>query len=398
MSDNRNSSQQDLPRVRLYDCFFDDDIEFNLSGLMSLIRCEFKGDYGAYLNIEKSQNEPEITEETLRNLSFNEYSNRIEFIQTKIDVRYLQIYVKSNVARCLKMENVDLDVRYGPNIYIGEEGHDWQKVSVFELEMINCRVSGHIEPYLTFPNSFAKFRFENTVFERIVLSSEHFIGLASYVFDNCTFTNAPSVEIQRFADFKILQSVINVPNDCDGTEGYVRLTGVDDDNLMSDRKLSNIFLNRTRKHYFQSFVDIESTSFQVGHGPFFIVHQAHLRFNKIVFHIQSHRTRHEYLIDFQGIFQSKDVLINLISTDKDLLQVNIMSAVAHSMYIQNTQIICPFGMDALEIVPISSSESHVFHCQAVCTSDMYTFQSGNMILDLNYYYYYRDNKKPCIYS
>ena len=43
----------------------------------------------------------------------------------------------------------DLDV-YNTNIYIGSERHDSQTVSVFEIEMINCRVSGHIDPQLTY--------------------------------------------------------------------------------------------------------------------------------------------------------------------------------------------------------------------------------------------------------
>ena len=71
VSDSLSSSQHDLPRIRLYDCFFSSDsIEFKLSGLMSLIRCEFKGYSFISLYLEKSHYEPEITEETLRKLYF----------------------------------------------------------------------------------------------------------------------------------------------------------------------------------------------------------------------------------------------------------------------------------------------------------------------------------------
>ena len=54
---------------------------------------------------------------------------------------------------------------------------------------------------------------------------------------------------------------------------------------------------------------------------------------------------------------------------------------AKSVECQNTQIICPLGMAAVETVPFSWNEPSVFHCEAACTSDMYTFQSGNMTLD-----------------
>ena len=98
--------------------------------------------------------------------------------------------VINKAARRLKMENVDLDVDVDVNIYIGEEWHDCKSVSVLELEMINSRVFAEIEPHLTFTNSFAKFRFVNTVFEEIYFKSVRYVGLASYVFDKCTFTEA----------------------------------------------------------------------------------------------------------------------------------------------------------------------------------------------------------------
>ena len=285
------------------------------------------------------------------------------------------------------MENVDLNSYL--DIHIGNKWHDCDTVSVFELEMINCWVFTRIKLHLTFPNSFATFRFENTVFYRIYFQLVLYAGLGSYVFDRCTFIKALAVDIQRVVDFKILRSAIIVPHDCEGTECDVHLTGVDPGNLISDGELSKIFFNR---YQFSSYVDIESSSFQGGHSPFFIVHRASLRFNKTVFHIQSHRIHHEYLIDFQGKFQSnqldlKDVLINLTTTDKDLLQVNIMSIATKSVECQNTQIICPFGMDAVETVPFSWKEPCVYHCEAACTSDTYTFQSGNMTLVGGYQYW-----------
>ena len=74
-----------------------------------------------------------------------------------------------------------------------------------------------------------------------------------------------------------------------------------------------------------SIVDIESSSFQGGQGHFFTVRQASLRLSETVFHIQSHRTRPENLIDMQHYFTLNDVLISLTSTDRDLQQVNIMA-------------------------------------------------------------------------
>ena len=394
MSDNRSSSQQNFPRIRLYDCHFlyYRDIEFKLSGLMSLIRCEIKGGFTVVtLRLEKGWYESDITEETLRNFNSRDDQNMIEIIQTRFNVSSMRIYI-NNAARRLKMENVDLDV-YNMHIsighiYIGEQGHDSETVSIFELEMINCRVSGDIEPSLTNINSFAKFRFESTVFDSIYFNLIRYAGLASYVFDNYTFTKAFHVDIQRFVDFDILRSSINVPYDCQGRDCTVHLTGVDTGNLISDRELSKIFFNR---YQFSSYVNIESLSFQGGHGPFFTVHWAQLRLSKTVFHIQTHRTRPEHLIDYQGKFFNdldlKDVLINIKLIDRDLQQINIMSFVGDTIHIQNTQIICPLGMDAVETVPVNRFEPHFYQCKAACTSNMYTFQSGNMTLDGCHNYY-----------
>ena len=127
---------------------------------MSLIRCEFKGNRFISLYLEKSRYEPEITEETLINFNSKDDQNRIKFIHTRFDVGFIKMYI-NNTKRQLKMENVEIEIS-AIDIHIGEKGHDCQTVSVFELEMINCGVSINIVPYLTFPNSFAEFRFENT--------------------------------------------------------------------------------------------------------------------------------------------------------------------------------------------------------------------------------------------
>ena len=53
---------------------------------------------------------------------------------------------------------------------------------------------------------------------------------------------------------------------------------------------------------------------------------------------------------------------------------------------------CPLGMDAVETVPVHSDEPRVYHCQAACVSDMYTFQSGSMILNGSLRYYEASTK------
>ena len=178
-----------------------------------------------------------------------------------------------------------------------------------------------------------------------------------------------------------------MPHDCYTTECDVRLTGYDEDNVVSDRELSYIFFNRG----LCSLVVIKSSSFQGGYDPFFTLDRAYLRLSKTVFHIQSHRTRPEHLIDFDLSSQSfytsvytahlTDVLINLTSVDRYVQQVSIMSIVADTISIQTTQILCPLGMNVVETPPISRSKQSVYHCEAACTSGMYTFQSGNMTLD-----------------
>ena len=244
MSDSRSSSQEDLPRIRLHDSYFSSSFKFRLFCLMSLIGCEFNV-ITLYLYIEKSLIEPEITEETLRNFNSRDNQNRIEIIQTNIDLYFMFIFI-NNAERRLKMENVELNV-INIQIGIGEKGHDCQTVSVFELEMINCRMRPSITLlHLRSPNSFGTFRFENTVFERISFFSQEHAGLASYVFDNCTFMHAFYFDIQKFVDFKILRSSFFLPNDCDGRECNVHLTGIDHLNLMSDKDLSKMYFLTSR--------------------------------------------------------------------------------------------------------------------------------------------------------
>ena len=102
------------------------------------------------------------------------------------------------------------------------------------------------------------------------------------------------------------------------------------------------------------------------------------------------------MIDFDFSSQSRpsyidallrDVLINITLIDRDVQQVSVMSLVGHIVNIINTQIMCPLGMAPVETLPINKFEPYVYHCEAACTSDMYTFQYGNMTLD-GYYYYY----------
>ena len=202
---NQSSSHQDLPWITLYDCYFPSDVfrnDFKLSALMSLIRCEFKVEEWVSLILEKSWYEPEITGKSLEKLNSKQYQNRIEIIQTRFNLGHIEMYI-NNAARHLKMDNVDLSVEYVRFISTGEV-QDCQTVSVFELEVINCRMSTDIRLHLRLPNSFAKFRFKNTVFEKISFDSVQYVGLASYVFDNCTFIRALGIDIQRFVDFKIL--------------------------------------------------------------------------------------------------------------------------------------------------------------------------------------------------
>ena len=134
---------------------------------------------------------------------------------------------------------------------------------------------------------------------------------------------------------------------------------------------------------------IKNTTFQGAYGPFFNITNAGLHIFNSVFHLQSHRTSITHLIDFQGFshdgfpqdgFIFKDALITLTSIDRELLRINIMSVMTSFAKFQNTQIACPIGMNAVETVPLSTKEPNVYHCEAVCTSNMYTFQSGNISL------------------
>ena len=182
-------------------------------------------------------------------------------------------------------------------------------------------------------------------------------------------------------DFKILQSSIKVPYHCEILDCAVQLTGV-----TSEEKLSAFFID---KSYYTSFVYIKNTTFQGAYGPFFTITNTDLHIFNSVFHLQSHRTSTTHLIDFQGFLHDgfpedgyifKDTLITLTSIDREVLRINIMSVMTSFAEFQNTQIVCPLGMNAVEIVP-SKKEPYVYHCEAICTSNMYTFQSGNISLN-----------------
>ena len=142
-----SSSRQDPPRIRLYDCSFPNlQLHFELCGLMSLIRCEFKGEWTFLeLSLKKSQYEPDINEETLENFNVNKSQNTIEIIQTRMDdIRHLDIYT-DNVARQLKMENVYLHVYDGFIIDSGvKKRNDCSSVSMFELDVNNCTIEARV--------------------------------------------------------------------------------------------------------------------------------------------------------------------------------------------------------------------------------------------------------------
>ena len=87
----------------------------------------------------------------------------------------------------------------------------------------------------------------------------------------------------------------------------------------------------------------------------------------------------------------RDVLINLTSVDTELQQVSIMSIVAFSVDFQNTQILRPLGMDAVHLVPLNPFEPNTVQCETACTSDMYTFQSGKVNLNVHYAIGYTKN-------
>ena len=354
---------------------------------MSLIRCEFKGERGVILILEKSQYEPEITEETLRNFNSNKYQNRIEIIKTTIGVHYLAIHV-DNVARHLIMENVYFDIKYTFYINIRvQTPNNCRSVSVFELEVVNCRTSAtiHIRISLILTNSFAKFRFENTLFEEIYLSSEQHAGLASFVFDNCTFIKALRVDIEQFIDFKILGSFINVPFDCDGHDCMTHLTG-----FSTIKDYAYYFFDRvkgTSTSYLVktgSRVHIENTSFQGAHGPFFTIQKAELFISESVFQIQNQRSPIQNLIDFQAYhsLELNYVTIRLTSIDRELQQINIISAETSMIEVQNTHIFCPPGMNAIEErLQLRHKSLNSYRCEAACTSNIYTYQSGNITFD-----------------
>ena len=157
------------------------------------------------------------------------------------------------------------------------------------------------------------------------------------------------------------------------------MKGVDPYNVLSDENF----------HRYFNYVVIESSTFQGGHGPFFTIDQADVKISESVFHIPSNRNHPEHLVNFHKgswpyhVIALRNVLMNVTVTGTDVQQVNIMSLVTYSVIFQNTQILFPLGLDAVETTPLNSDESWVYQCVAVCTSDMYTFQSGNMTIYSN---------------
>ena len=95
---------------------------------------------------------------------------------------------------------------------------------------------------------------------------------------------AMHIVLKRFIYFKISDSYINVPYDCQSDDCNVHLAGLDDYETL-------LLIEAFFEQYF-GLVEIENSIFQGGWGPFLSVNQAYLRLSKTVFHIQS-RTRPE---------------------------------------------------------------------------------------------------------
>ena len=368
VSDNRSSPHQDLTRAKLYDCLFTFNVEFDVFGLILLIRCEFKSESNDYLGLflTKSMYEGEITRTTLNNFHSEKSQNRIEIIQTKIHFFQLRIFI-NNVARSLQMVNVDLTVR-DLTIQIGRE-KDWacSPISVFELEVNNCSISVlYFSTRLHSPNSYGKLTFENTVFKRLYFSCPNKAGLPSFTFDNCRFEKALGVNIQGFVEFEIVDSLIKVPYNCLGFSCGIRLSErVADESIDMDEDFFEDFFFPGDYNIFNiGKVHIENTTFLGGSGPFFtITNDANLQIYKSFFHIQSHGA-HASLIDFQGsLMILEDVLIDLTSIDKEVEKVNIMSMIPSQIHLLSTQILCPFGMKVVENLPLKRTEQCAYYCE-----------------------------------
>ena len=197
------------------------------------------------------------------------------------------------------------------------------------------------------------------------------------------------VDVQKSIEFKISQSVFNVPFDCEEDNCVVRLTGVDDfDKFAGDEGLVSLYFFGSIGYKYNisdsSILYIESTTFEGGYGPFFSTNQRHVKLSKSVFHIQNHRSVTANLIDFQTNYYSEitleGVLINMTSIDKEVQQVNVMSiGFTVTQKFLDTNILCPLRMNALETLPLKHNELHIYHCETTCTSNMYTYQSGSII-------------------
>ena len=108
-----------------------------------------------------------------------------------------------------KLVYVDLTVRYF-TIDIGSKTHsDCAPVSVFELKVNNCNITIGLETSFTFSKlPTVSSRLKTQFFKRLRLKSPNKVGLPSYSFDNCTFSKALDVDIQRFVELEIIESFI----------------------------------------------------------------------------------------------------------------------------------------------------------------------------------------------
>ena len=381
--DHESSSQKDLPKIKLYGCSFHNmwEIQFKLYGVMSLIGCEFNSDFEdtfLALWLLESQFEPEV--EGLEDLV------GIEINQTIIEVPFLGMQI-DNVKRRLQMENVDLNVSKF-YIDIGIKNHnDCTQSGIFELEVINCKIKASFVICVKSSNwPSIMFWFKNTVFEEVLFESPQCEGFTGFTFHKCNFNKALHVEIQNFIIFNMFHTSVNLPYDCEGQDCVINLIGV----------------YKTKVIGVESNILIMNTTFKGGYGPFFSINVAHMVFLEVVFNIEVYVPHSANLIDFQTRYPQliylEGVLINITSIEREVQQTNIMSIWPSWIIFLNTQILCPFRMNAVEKLPLKSFDLRAYHCQTACISNMYIFQSGNMTLrgdtndGINIYDHFENNK------
>ena len=75
--------------------------------------------------------------------------------------------------------------------------------------------------------------------------------------------------------------------------------------------------------------------------------------------------------------------MNLTLIDNEVQKVNVMSMRPSLIDLSSTQILCLFRMKVVENLPLKLTEKCTYYCERACTSDMYTFQSGNMTLNFS---------------